>query len=209
MPVEVWKNSLIMMGFEALGPLGMSWTGKRTGDRKTTRTAILRHAVTCKNIPWFNLSSSRKSFLKNAINKINGRNRSPVAHWISSNGSSQNTGQWKKLISSHDMHSYLFEAAHSAAKSKRKAVTQRACWPTQIESQSRKTLATIAIHRGWFLWFPLVLDNTQVQTHTSTQNNNSYVQCTARFRMFIWVLKCHGEDKLGNWSREAPSWPKN
>lgn len=159
-----------MKEFKALDLLGMSRTFKRTGDRKTTKTAILRDPITCKNVPWFYPSSSRNSFLKNTINKINKQNRSPVAHWISSNGSSQNTGQWKKIISSHDMHSYLFEAAHSAAKSKRKAVMQRACWPTQIESQSRKTPATIAmIHQGRFLWIPLVSDNTQVQTRTSTQ----------------------------------------
>lgn len=82
-------------------------------------------------------------------------------------------------------------------KAKRKAVAQRACWPTQIESQSRKTLATIAmIHGGQFLWIPLVSDNTQVQTRTSTQTNNSYTRQVASFGMFIWVLKCHGKDSL-------------
>lgn len=147
-----------------------------------------------------------RTFLKNTVNKINKQNRSPVAHWISSNGSSQNTGQWKKIISPHDMHLHLFEVAHSAAKSKRKAVTQRACWPTQIESQSRKTLATIAmIYQGWFLWFPLVWNNIQVQTSTSTQNNNSYMPWMSRLR----VLKCCEEDKLGNPYREAPAQPEN
>lgn len=146
---------------------------------------------------------------KNTINKINKQNRSPVAHWISSNGSSQNTGQWKKIISPHDMHLHLFEVAHSAAKSKRKAVTQHACWTTQIESRSRKTPATIAmIHRGWFLWFPLVWDNTQVQARTSTQNNSS-MPWVSRFRVFTWVLKCRGEDKLGNSYRKAPAQPEN